>query len=86
MKIPAEEVILLYETFEQLIESTLSNLKAVYVKLENAAGVVLKITLEGVSAVLGEDTKDKLFRAGIPVTIKHEDEASSIRFRLTKGV
>jgi len=86
VKIPAEEVILLYETFEQLIESTLPNLKAVYVKLENAAGVVLKITLEGVSAVLGEDTKDKLFRAGIPVTIKHEDEASYIRFRLTKGV
>ncbi len=86
VKIPTDDVILLYEIFEKLVENTLSNLKAVYVKLENAAGVILKITLEGVSAVLDEDTKDKLFQAGIPVTIKYEDEISYIRFRLTKEV
>jgi len=86
VKIPTEDVILLYETFEILIENSLSDLKAVYVKLEDAAGIVLKITLEGVSAVFDEDTKEKLFQAGIPVTIKYEDEASYIRFRLTREV
>ncbi len=86
VKIPADDVILLYEIFERLIENTLSDLKAVYVKLENSAGAVLKLTLEGVSAALSEEAKDKLFQAGIPVTIKYEDEVSYIRFRLTKGV
>ena len=86
VKIPANDVILLYEIFERLIEDTLSDLKAVYVKLENSAGAVLKLTLEGVSAALSEEAMDKLFQAGIPVTIKYEDEVSYIRFRLTKGV
>lgn len=86
VKLPTDEVILLYEIFEKLVESTLSDLKAVYVKLADSAGVVLKITLEGVNAVLDEDTRDKLFQAGIPVTIKYEDEISYIRFRLTREV
>ncbi len=85
-KLPTDDVILLYEIFEKLVETALSNLKAVYVKLEHSAGIVLKITLEGVCAVLEEDTKEKLFQAGIPVTIKYEDEISYIRFRLTKEV
>lgn len=86
VKIPTDDVILLYEIFEKLMENTLPDLKAVYVKLENSAGVILKITLEGVSAVLDEDTKEKLFQAGIPVTIKYEDEISYMRFRLTREV
>ena len=86
VKLPTDDVILLYEIFEKLVENALSDLKAVYVKLENAAGIVLKITLEGVSAVLDEDTKEKLFQAGILVTIKCEDEISYIRFRLTTEV
>lgn len=86
VKLPTDDVILLYEIFEKLVENALSYLKAVYVKLENAAGIVLKITLEGVSAVLDEDTKEKLFQAGILVTIKCEDEISYIRFRLTTEV
>lgn len=86
VKLPADDVILLYEIFEKLIENTLSDLKAVYVKIENAAGIILKITLEGVNVALSEDAKDKLFQAGIPVTIKYEDEISYIRFRLTKEV
>ena len=86
VKIPTDDVILLYEIFEKLVENTLSNLNAVYVKLEDSAGIILKITLEGVSAALDEDAKDKLFQAGIPVTIKQEDENSYIRFRLTKEV
>lgn len=86
VKIPTNDVILLYEIFEKLVENTLPNLKAVYVKLENSAGVVLKITLEGVSTVLDEDTKKKLFQAGISVTIKYEDDISYIHFRLAKEV
>ncbi len=86
VNIPTDNVILLYEIFERLAEETLPNLKAVYVKVENSAGIILKLTLEGVSAVLDEGTKDKLFQAGIPVTIKYEDENSYIRFRLTKEV
>ncbi|MBQ9135388.1 MAG: hypothetical protein IJX66_04775 [Lachnospiraceae bacterium] len=86
VKLPSDDVILLYEIFEKLIENALSDLKAVYVKLENAAGIVLKITLEGAEAALSEAAKDKLFQAGIPVTIKYEDEISYIRFRLTKEV
>jgi len=86
VKIPTKDILLLYGVFENLIENSLVNLKAVYVKLENRAGIVLKITLEGVCAALDENTKEKLFLAGIPVTIKHEDEVSYIRFRLTKEV
>jgi len=86
VKIPTDDVILLYEIFEKLIENTLSDLKAVYVKLENSAGIVLKLTLEGVSAALSEETKEKLFQIGIPVTIKYEDDNSYIRFRLTREV
>ncbi len=85
-KIPTDNVILLYEIFERLIENALSDLKAVYVKLENSAGIVLKITLEGVCAILREETKEKLFHSGIPVTVKYEDEISYIRFRLTREV
>ena len=84
VKILAKDVILLYEIFQKLVENSLSKLKAVYVKLENSTGIILKITLEGATAVLDEDTKDKLFQAGIPVTIKYEDEISYVRFRLTK--
>ena len=84
VKIPTNDVILLYEIFERLVENDLSSLKGVYVKMEDTVGTVLKITLEGVSAVLDESTKDKLFQAGIPVTIKYEDEISYLRFRLTK--
>ncbi len=86
VKIPTGDVILLYEIFEQIIEMHLSSLQAVYIKLENSAGVILKMTLEGISVVLDEDIKEKLFQAGIPVTVKHEDENSYIRFRLTKEV
>ena len=86
IKIPTDDVILLYEIFENFVENHLSSLQAVYVKLEESAGIVLKITLEGICAVLDEGAKEKLFRAGIPVTIKYEDEISYIRFRLTKGV
>lgn len=86
IKIPTDDVILLYEIFENFVENYLSSLQAVYVKLEESAGIVLKITLEGICAVLDEGAKEKLFRAGIPVTIKYEDEISYIRFRLTKGV
>ena len=68
------------------MEESLSSLKAVYVKVENSSGIILKIILEGVSAVLDEETKDKLFQVGIPVTIKYEDEISYIRFRLTREV
>jgi hypothetical protein len=85
-KIPTDDIILLYEIFEKLVEHSLSKLQAVYVKLENSTGIILKITLEGVNATLSENTKDKLFQAGIPVTIKNEDENSYIRFRLTKEV
>ena len=85
-KIPTDDIILLYEIFENLVEHSLAKLQAVYVKLENSTGIILKITLEGVNAVLSENTKDKLFQAGIPVTIKYEDENSYIRFRLTKEV
>ena len=86
VKIPTEDVILLYEIFQQLVEEALLNLQAIYVKMEDAAGIVLKITMEGVCAVFDEGTKEKLFQSGIPVTIKHEDEISYIRFRLTKEV
>lgn len=85
-KITTDDIILLYEIFENLVENSLSKLQAVYVKLENSTGIILKITLEGVNAALSENTKDKLFQAGIPVTIKYEDENSYIRFRLTKEV
>ena len=64
----------------------MSSLQGVYVRMEDTVGIVLKITLEGVSAVLDENTKEKLFQAGIPVTIKYEDEISYLRFRLTKEV
>ncbi len=84
--IPTDDVILLYEIFEGLIEDTLSNLQGVYVTIEDLSGSVLKVTLEGVCAVLNEETKEKLFQSGIPVTIKYEDEISYIRFRLTKEV
>jgi len=86
VKIPTDNVVLLYEIFERLVEESLSSLKAVYVKVENSSGIILKITLEGASAVLDEETKDKLFQVGIPVTIKYEDEISYIRFRLTREV
>ena len=86
VKLPTENIILLYEIFERLVEDNLSKLQAVYVKLEDTAGIVLKITLEGVSAFLTENAKEKLFQASIAVTIKHEDTISYIRFRLTKEV
>ncbi len=86
VNIPTDNVVLLYEIFERLVEESLSSLKAVYVKVENSSGIILKITLEGASAVLDEETKDKLFQVGIPVTIKYEDEISYIRFRLTREV
>lgn len=86
VKIPAEDVFLLYGIFEKLVEDALSDLKAVYVKLENSGGIIFKITLEGVNAVLSETTKEKLFQAGIPATIKYEDEISYLRFRLTREV
>ncbi len=86
VNIPTDNVVLLYEIFERLVEESLSSLKAVYVKVENSSGIILKITLEGASAVLNEETKDKLFQVGIPVTIKYEDEISYIRFRLTREV
>jgi len=86
VKIPTDDAILLYEIFEGLVEENLSNLQAVYVKMEDASGMVLKITLEGVCVALDEEIKEKLFQAGIPVTIKHEDEISYVRFRLTKEV
>ncbi|MBO5338007.1 MAG: hypothetical protein J6A94_12855 [Lachnospiraceae bacterium] len=86
VKLPTDDVILLYEIFERLVEDNLPKLQAVYVKMEDRAGLVLKITLEGVCAFLTEDAKDKLFQMGIPVTIKHEDVISYIRFRLTKEV
>ncbi len=84
VKIPTSDVILLYEIFEKLVESALPDVKAVYVKIENSADSVLKLTLEGVSVVLDDNTKEKLFQVGIPVTVKYEDEISYIRFRLTK--
>ena len=86
VKIPTDDIIFVYEIFEGLVEEHLPNLQAVYVKLDDRAGIVLKITLEGVNAVLHEDVKEQLFQAGIPVTIKHEDEISYIRFRLAKEV
>ena len=86
VNIPTDNVVLLYEIFERLVEESLSSLKAVYVKVENSSGIILKIILEGASAVLDEETKDKLFQVGIPVTIKYEDEISYIRFRLTREV
>ena len=86
VKIPTDNVILLYEIFENIVENSLSNLKAVYVKIENSAGIILKITLEGINIALSEDIMDKLFQTSIPVTIKYEDEISYVRFRLTKEV
>jgi len=86
VNIPAEDIILIYEIFESLIEYDLSQLQAVSVKMEDAVGIVLKITLEGVNAILNEDMKEMLFQRGIPATIRYEDEISYVRFRLTKEV
>lgn len=86
VSIPIDDVILLYEIFELLVEGNLSELQAVYVKLDNSSGVVLKITLEGIHVALDEDSREKLFSAGIPVTIKQEDDVSYVRFRLKKEV
>lgn len=86
VKIPTENVIILYEIFEKIVEDSLTSLKAVYVKLDNSLGVVLKLTMEGVSVVLDEDSKVRLKEADISVTIKYEDEITYIRFMLSKGV
>ena len=86
VRLPTDTVILLYKIFEGLVEANLPKLQAVYVKMEDTMGIVLKITLEGIRAVLDEDTKEKLFQAGIPVTIKYEEEISYVRFRLAREV
>lgn len=85
VEISISDAILIYEIFEEWIEGNLPNLQGVYAKLENTTGIILKITLEGVSVVLDEQREEKLFQAGIPVTIHHEDEASYVRFCLVKG-
>jgi len=86
VKISTRNVILLYEIFQHLIEDNLSDLQAMYVKIENLSGILMKFTMEGVNANLSEDEKEKLFQAGIPVTIKCEDDTSYIRLRLAKEV
>ena len=86
VKIPTDDIILLYEIFEQLIENNMSEILGIYVKLENSAGVILKMIVEGVNVVLDDDIKEKLFQAGIPVSVRYEDEISYVRFRLKKEV
>lgn len=85
-KIQAKAIVLLYEILQKLIEESIPMLTGIYVKLEESDGMILKLILEGVEATLSEDTMDGLFREGIPVTVKHEDHISYIRFRLTKEV
>lgn len=85
-KILTQDAILLYELFETLVEDKLTELQAVYVKLETAAEVVLKITLEGIHAVLDKVMSDKISEAGISVAINYEDEVSYVRFRVKREV
>ena len=85
-KIHARAIILLYEILQTLIEESLAMLNGIYVKLEESDGMILKMALEGVEVTLSEDIMDRLFLEGIPVTVKHEDHISYIRFRLTKEV
>lgn len=85
-KIHTKAIILLYEILQKLIEESLPMLNGIYVKLEESDGMILKMALEGVEATLSEDIMDRLFLEGIPVTVKHEDHISYIRFRLTKEV
>ena len=86
VKISSRDAILLYEVFEKLLEDKLTELQAVYVKLETAAEVVLKITLEGIHVVFDEATNKKILEAGIPVAINYEDEVSYVRFRVKREV
>jgi len=81
-KIPTQKAILLYETFEKLIEDHLEYLKAVYVKLDHSEKVVLKIVLEGVIAALDENLLEKLSRAEIEPAVEVEDEVSYFSFRM----
>ena len=85
-ELSTEKIIWLYEIFERMIEEHLTDIRAVYVKLEDAADVIFKITLEGVTVALEKEVADKLSRAGISTVVEEEDGNSYVRFRMAREV
>jgi len=85
-KIPAKSIILLYEVLEQLLEDYLGGLQAVSVKMEDEPKFALKMTLEGVQAILCEDVSRKLENNRFYANVSHEDGISYIRFGLIEEV
>ena len=85
-KLEAENAILLYETFEELIEQNLAFLKAVYIRLKYEEKLTMKMTLEGVEATFSTDAMKKLDKAGFEVNLTYEDDISYISFHMAEGV
>lgn len=75
--VKGSRLLTIYEVFEKLLEDNLDNLDSVYVRLLPEG--LIKITLEGVSARISEEAKEKMAQENINWDILYEDEVTYIR-------
>ena len=84
--VPAEEALAVFEAFETLLESRLSDLTGAFVNLDTEDnGFVFRLTLENMDSEIPSSVTKKLLACGIQTAAEYEDNVGYISFIFPKG-
>lgn len=84
-KLSSDVVLVIYENFEKLIELYIDELDAVYVRMSEDKGIIIKITFEGAEVFFSKSMKEKYEEYGIEADIEYEDDISYMRLYYNEG-
>lgn len=82
--LPAEKIVCMYDAFENLLETRIDTLKAVYVSLSEEPVPSMRMTLEGVGSIMSEELIMKMRENGLEASEMIEDDVCYARITFAK--
>ena len=82
--IPAEAALAAFEAFGTLLETNITSLEGAFVNLSSVGSVLCKLTLEGLTKPLPEETVGDLEAAGVRCAVTHEDGVGYVRLTIPR--
>lgn len=81
----ADAALAVFEAFETLLETNISELHGAFVNLSEQENLNFKLTLENMTLPLPYDIKKQLLSVGVVTDVDREDDVTYICFTLPKG-
>ena len=83
--ISAEAALLIFETFEKVLEVSYSDLKGVFVNLSEKENMTVKFIFEGTMQSIPEEDVKRLSSLNVKCEVEHEDDVTYVCYLLPKG-